>query len=173
MRHRKWLCKIEKLWISNISESNCTILMKIHMHNIYITHKIVNKSGADSSSRSREITIDLTFVSSGLLKGDTCWRVSDTCTLSDHCAIAILLQQSVAKRQHSSSVHIWAILRIFCQKEVPKRPKKKKKKKFWGTTLKEGFSFSVCHTIREKTFEHRKTVLWHSFTRISIFLMGI
>ena len=31
--------------------------------------------------------IDLTFVSS-LLKGNTCWRVSDTCTLSDHCAIA-------------------------------------------------------------------------------------
>ena len=32
--------------------------------------------------------IDLTFVSSGLLKGDTCWRVSDTCTQCDHCAIA-------------------------------------------------------------------------------------
>ena len=32
--------------------------------------------------------IDLTFVSSGLLKGDICWRVSDTRTLSDHCAIA-------------------------------------------------------------------------------------
>ena len=28
--------------------------------------------------------IDLTFVSSGLLKGITCWKVSDTCTLSDH-----------------------------------------------------------------------------------------
>ena len=32
--------------------------------------------------------IDLTFVSSGLLKDNTCWRVSDTCTLTDHCAIA-------------------------------------------------------------------------------------
>ena len=31
--------------------------MKIHIHNIYITHKIVYKSAADSSSRSREITI--------------------------------------------------------------------------------------------------------------------
>ena len=31
--------------------------MKIHIHNIYITYKIVSKSGADSSSRSREITI--------------------------------------------------------------------------------------------------------------------
>ena len=29
--------------------------MKIHINNIYITHKIVYKSAADSSSRSREI----------------------------------------------------------------------------------------------------------------------
>ena len=28
--------------------------MKIHIHNIYNTHKIVYKSGADSSSRSRK-----------------------------------------------------------------------------------------------------------------------
>ena len=49
--------KIRKFWISNISKSNRTILMKIHLHNIYITHKIICKSGADSSSRSREITI--------------------------------------------------------------------------------------------------------------------
>ena len=32
--------------------------MKIHIHNIYITHKIVYKSGADSSSRSREIRFE-------------------------------------------------------------------------------------------------------------------
>ena len=31
--------------------------------------------------------IDLTFVSSGLLKGNICWRVSDAWTLSDQCAI--------------------------------------------------------------------------------------
>ena len=31
--------------------------MKIHIHNIYITHKIVYKSAADSSSRSQEIMI--------------------------------------------------------------------------------------------------------------------
>ena len=31
--------------------------MKIHIHNIYITHKIVYKSAADSSSCSPEITI--------------------------------------------------------------------------------------------------------------------
>ena len=31
--------------------------------------------------------IDLMFVSSGLLKDNTSWRVSDSCTLSDHCAI--------------------------------------------------------------------------------------
>ena len=32
--------------------------------------------------------IDLTFDSSSLLKGNSCWRMSDTCTLmSDHCAI--------------------------------------------------------------------------------------
>ena len=31
--------------------------MKIHIHNIYITYKIVYKSAADSSNRSREITI--------------------------------------------------------------------------------------------------------------------
>ena len=49
--------KIGKFWISNISKSNCTILMKIHIHNIYITHKIVCKSEADLSSRSREIMI--------------------------------------------------------------------------------------------------------------------
>ena len=49
--------KLRKFSISNISKSNRTILMKIHLHNIYITHKIVCKSGADSSSRSLEITI--------------------------------------------------------------------------------------------------------------------
>ena len=32
-------------------------MIKIHVHNIYITYKIVYKSGADSSSRFREITI--------------------------------------------------------------------------------------------------------------------
>ena len=31
--------------------------MKIHIHNVYIAYNIVYKSGADSSSRSREITI--------------------------------------------------------------------------------------------------------------------
>ena len=31
--------------------------MKIHIHNIYITYKIVYKSGADLSSRFRKITI--------------------------------------------------------------------------------------------------------------------
>ena len=31
--------------------------------------------------------VGLTFVSSNILKGITCWKVSDTCTLSDHCAI--------------------------------------------------------------------------------------
>ena len=31
--------------------------MKIHIYNIYITYKIVYKSAADSSNRSREITI--------------------------------------------------------------------------------------------------------------------
>ena len=31
--------------------------MKIHMHNINITQKIVYTSAADSSSRSQEITI--------------------------------------------------------------------------------------------------------------------
>ena len=31
--------------------------MKIHIHNIYITNKIVYKPAADSSSRSREIPI--------------------------------------------------------------------------------------------------------------------
>ena len=62
MRQRKWLCEIEKFWIS---KSNCTILMKIHIHNIYITYKIVYKSGAEcypsdsdtSYSCSQEITI--------------------------------------------------------------------------------------------------------------------
>ena len=29
--------------------------------------------------------IDLTFVNSSLLKGNTCWMMSNTCTLSDHC----------------------------------------------------------------------------------------
>ena len=32
-------------------------MIKIHVHNIYITYKIVYKSGTDSSSRFREITI--------------------------------------------------------------------------------------------------------------------
>ena len=32
--------------------------------------------------------IDFTFASSGLLKGNICWRVSNTCTMSNHCAIA-------------------------------------------------------------------------------------
>ena len=31
--------------------------MKIHIHNIYITYKFVYKSGANSSSRSRKMTI--------------------------------------------------------------------------------------------------------------------
>ena len=54
MRQRTWLFKIGKIWIS---KSNRTILIKIHVHNIYITYKIVYKSGADSSSRFQEITI--------------------------------------------------------------------------------------------------------------------
>ena len=45
--------------------------------------------------------------------------------------------------------------------------KDKKKNFFWGTPLKEGFSLSVCHTIHEKTFEHRKTVLWQFYTHIN------
>ena len=32
-------------------------MVKIHVHNIYITYKIVYKSGADLSSRFREIMI--------------------------------------------------------------------------------------------------------------------
>ena len=32
-------------------------MIKTHVHNLYITYKIVYKSGADSSSRFREITI--------------------------------------------------------------------------------------------------------------------
>ena len=43
--------------------------------------------------------IDLTFVSSNLLKGITCWKVSDTCTLSDHCAIT----WRVAKQRKSEN----------------------------------------------------------------------
>ena len=31
--------------------------MKIYIHNIHITHKVVCKSGADSSTRSHEIPI--------------------------------------------------------------------------------------------------------------------
>ena len=58
IRQRKRLCEIGKFWISNISKSNRTILMKIYIHNIYITNKIVYKPAADSSSRSREITIE-------------------------------------------------------------------------------------------------------------------
>ena len=54
MQQRKWLFKIEKIWIS---KSNWTIMIKIHVHNIYITYKIVYKSGADSPSRFQEITI--------------------------------------------------------------------------------------------------------------------
>ena len=61
IRQRKRHCKIGKFWISNISKSNRTILMNIHIHmyhkHIYITNKIVYKPAADSSSRSREITI--------------------------------------------------------------------------------------------------------------------
>ena len=41
MRQRKRICEIGKFWISNISKSNRTILMKIHIHYIYITNKIV------------------------------------------------------------------------------------------------------------------------------------
>ena len=37
--------------------------------------------------------IDLTFVSRGLLKGNTHSRVSDTYTLSDHCAIAWIVEK--------------------------------------------------------------------------------
>ena len=36
MRQRKWLFEIEKFWIL---KSNCTILMKILIHNIYITYQ--------------------------------------------------------------------------------------------------------------------------------------
>ena len=43
--------------ISNISKINDMILTKIHTHIVYITYKIVYKFGADTSSRSREITI--------------------------------------------------------------------------------------------------------------------
>ena len=35
----------------------------------------------------RSSTIDLTFVSSGLAKRGNCWRVMESCTLSDHLAI--------------------------------------------------------------------------------------
>ena len=43
--------------------------------------------------------IDLTFVSSNLLKGITSWKVSDTCTLSDHYAITWI----VAKQRKSEN----------------------------------------------------------------------
>ena len=43
------------LWLSCDKENNFVKYFVIH--NIYITYKIVYKSGADSSSRSREITI--------------------------------------------------------------------------------------------------------------------
>ena len=36
-------------------KNNRTLLMRIPIHNIYITHEVVYKSGADTSSRSQEI----------------------------------------------------------------------------------------------------------------------
>ena len=45
--------------------------------------------------------IDLTFVSSGLLKGITYWKVSDTCALSDDCART----WRVAKQRKSENRH--------------------------------------------------------------------
>ena len=44
MQQRKWRFKIGKIWIL---KSNCTITIKIYVHNIYIADKIVYKSGAE------------------------------------------------------------------------------------------------------------------------------
>ena len=38
------------------------ILMKIQIHNIYITHKILYKSGVDLSSRSQEKNFNLKYL---------------------------------------------------------------------------------------------------------------
>lgn len=45
--------------------------------------------------------IDLTFVSSGIAKGDNRWRVMDTCTLSDHLAICWTVQRHQRCETHA------------------------------------------------------------------------
>ena len=67
--------------------------------------------------------IDLIFVSSGLLKGNTCWRVSDTCTLSDHCAIA------------------W---RVAKQRESENQPPEKKKFTGWKASVFDADAMRLC-----------------------------
>ena len=67
--------------------------------------------------------IDLLFVSSGLLKGNTCLRVFDTCTLSNHCAIA------------------W---RVAKQRESGKRPPKKNKFTGWKANAFDADALRFC-----------------------------
>lgn len=65
--------------------------------------------------------IDLTFISSGLAKGSTCWKVTDICTQSDHCAI------------------IWSVPRH--QRSMRRQPKKSIG---WKTSTFDADTLSVC-----------------------------
>ena len=73
--------------------------------------------------------IDLRFVSSGLLKGNTCWRVSDTCILSDHCAV------------------IWRVVK---HRESENRPSKKNEFTGWKASAFDADVIRLCMEGEEK-----------------------
>ena len=73
--------------------------------------------------REASSMLDLKFVSSGLLKGNTCWRVSGTCTLSDYYAIA------------------WRVVK---RRESENRPPKKNKFTGWKASAFDADAIRVC-----------------------------